>query len=152
MSKTQRKAKNLVLFPKFQVKWTLYYLVSGLSVFGAVAAFAFVKLGQVRDLINQNPEMSFAVQIKVNDAIFEVVQATLAGFVFYIIFASVFTLIMSHRIAGPVVAITAFIEQLKEGNYEYTRTLRKRDELNEVMDGLKELAVVMKQKDGNGKE
>jgi len=120
----------------------MYYLVSGLAFFGAVAAFAFVRLGEVRELMNQ-PGMDFAEKMKVNDAMFEVVQITLLGFALYIIFTSVFTLIMSHRIAGPIVAITAFIEQLKLGNYDYKRGLRPRDELNEIMDKLKELAAFL---------
>ena len=145
MSNSKRKVKNLVIAPRFQLRLCLYYAASGLAFFGGVVSIAFIKIAEIRDLMNQNTEMNFAVQMQVNDKMLEVVQVTLLGFVLYIIFTSVFALLQSHKIAGPVVAITAFIDELKKGNYDYQRSLRPRDELGEIMTGLKELAVVLKQ-------
>jgi signal transduction histidine kinase len=54
---------------------------------------------------------------------------------------------VSHRIAGPVVAITAFIEELKKGNYDYGRNLRPNDELTLIMDALHDLAPTLKEKE-----
>lgn len=144
MSSKQRKIKNLLIAPKFQLRLCLYYAISGLVFLGTVVVLAFFKLTEVRNLMNQNTTMNFDVQMQVNEAMFEVVQNTLIGFVLYIVFTSIFALLMSHKIAGPVVAITAFIDQLKEGNYDYNRNLRPHDELNEIMKGLKELAPILK--------
>ncbi|XOV88036.1 MAG: hypothetical protein ACFHX7_24275 [Pseudomonadota bacterium] len=150
MKSSKRKVKNLVVFPKFQLRLCSYFAISGLAFFAVVMGFAFVKLAEVRNLMNNNPEMDFQVQMQVNDAMFSVIQTTLAGFVLYIIFTSVFALIVSHRIAGPVVAIVAFIDELKRGNYEYRRKLRPRDELNEIMDGLNELGPLLKERESGG--
>lgn len=144
MSRKQRKLKNLLITPKFQLKLSLYYVVSGLIFFGTIMGVAWHKLMQVRALMNDNPVMNFHVQTQVNDLMFQIINFTMIGFIAYIIFSSLFALVMSHRIAGPVVAITAFIDQLKAGNYDYKRNLRPNDELTEIMDGLQELASVLK--------
>lgn len=146
MSRKQRKLRNLLVTPKFQLKMSLYYIVSGLIFFGAIVGIAYHKLMQVRALMNDNPIMNFDVQTQVNDLMFQIIQFTLIGFIAYIIFSSLFAIVMSHRIAGPVVAITAFIEQLKQGNYDYKRNLRPNDELTEIMTALQELAPVLKER------
>lgn len=151
MSRKQRKLKNLLVTPRFQLKMSLYYVVTGLLFLGAFMAVAWHKLERVRDLMNDNPVMNFHVQTQVNDLMFQIIQFTLAGFVAYVIASTLFALIMSHRIAGPVVAIKAYIDQLKQGNYDYQRNLRPNDELNEIMDALKELAPLLKDQTGSEK-
>ncbi len=141
-----RKLKNLLIAPRFQLKLCLYYFVSGLLFLGAIVFVAYQKLLTVQDLMNSNPVMDFQIQSQVNDLMFETVLFTLVGFVAYIGFTSVFAILISHRIAGPVVAIRALIEALKAGNYDYQRNLRPNDELNEVMKSLKDLALVLKDK------
>ena len=146
MSGTQRKLRNLLVTPKFQIKISIYFVATGLVFFGTIMVVAYHKLMQVRALMNENPVMNLHAQNQVNDLMFQIVTFTLAGFVVYIIASSLFALIVSHRIAGPVIAIVGFIEQLKEGNYDYTRNLRPHDELNEIMDALKDLAPVLKER------
>lgn len=142
----QRKLKNLLVTPRFQLKLCGYFFASGMIFFVAVLVVAYQKLIQVRSLMNDNPVMNFMVQSEVNDLMFETVQFALVGFVLYIVFTSVFALIMSHRIAGPVIAITAFIDQLREGNFDYKRNLRPKDELKEIMEALQHLAPALKER------
>lgn len=149
MSRKQRKLRNLLVTPKFQLKLSLYYIASGLVIIGVMVAFIYSKLMTVRGLMNNSPIMNFQVQTRVNELMFDIVQISLLGFAAFIIFSFVFALVVSHRIAGPVVAIRAYIAQLKAGNYEYKRYLRPYDELNEIMDDLHELAPVLKEKTGD---
>jgi signal transduction histidine kinase len=142
----KRQLKNLIISPRFQFKLCLYYFVSGLIFLSAIVMIAYQKMLNVQTLMKEKPVMDFQIQSQVNDLMFEIVQFTLIGFVAYIAFTSVFAIIISHRIAGPVVAITAFIEELKRGNYDYKRNLRPNDELKEIMDGLKELAPILKER------
>lgn len=51
-----------------------------------------------------------------------------------------FVFFLSVRIYGPQVALLRFIEQLKAGNYQPYRRLRKEDQLKEIWQGLQELA------------
>lgn len=146
MSRKQRKLRNILVTPKFQLKLSLYYIASGLVIIGIMTGLIYDRLMKARELMNNSPMMSFEIQAQVNELMFEVVEISLFGFLGFIIFSFLFALVISHRIAGPVVAITAYIEQLKQGNYDYKRNLRPNDELTEIMDGLQELSAVLKQK------
>lgn len=148
MSSKQRKLTNLLVIPRYQLKLCFYFIFIGLMFFGAVVAISYRKLLQVQELMNDHPLMDFQIQTQINDLMYQIIQFTLMGFVAYVIFSSLFALVISHRVAGPVVAITGFIEQLKLGNYDYRRNLRPHDELTEVMDALKELAPVLKERTG----
>ncbi|MDA1075691.1 MAG: hypothetical protein O3A63_13160 [Proteobacteria bacterium] len=70
----------------------------------------------------------------------DITGATLIGFASYVIFSFVYSLMLSHRVSGPMIAITEFISQLTKGNFKYRRQLRKGDELEPIMKGLHELA------------
>lgn len=92
------------------------------------------------------------VQSRVNDLMLESVQFSLLGFSVFILLSFIFALMISHRIAGPQVAIKAYIAALKEGDYDYERNLRSRDELNEIMEALKDLKPALKERDKNVSE
>lgn len=148
MSSKQRSIKNAFLQPQFQLKLSLYYIVVGGILISAVGAIVFLKLNQVRDLMNNSVSgMSFQVQNQVNDLMLQSVQISLLGFLAFILFSFGFALVTSHRIAGPQVAIRAVVEEMKQGNYEPKRNLRPRDELHDVMDAIKELAASLKEKE-----
>jgi HAMP domain-containing protein len=145
MAEQKRKLKNLMIMPRLQLKLFGYFAGLGLLFFVAILFYASQRLIEVQTLLNSGAEMDFGSQLQVNAMMNEVVQFTLVGFVVYIVVSSVLALFMSHRIAGPVVAITAFIEELKSGNYSYKRNLRPKDELKEVMKGLQELGPLIEQ-------
>ncbi len=149
MATENRKLKNMLVIPELQLKLFGYFAVSGVVFFIGIIFIAFRKLMAVQELMNNSPSMGFEVQLQVNELMNEAVQFTLGGFALYILLTSIFALILSHRIAGPVVAISAFIEELKKSNYDYKRSLRPRDELKQVMGALKELAPMLKDRDKN---
>ncbi len=88
----------------------------------------------------------FSTQSQINALMFDVAVLTLVGFILFAIASFIFALIVSHRIAGPMVAIMAYIDELKIGNYDYGRGLRPNDELTLIMDTLHELARVLKER------
>lgn len=148
-SRNDRKLKNLLVTPRFQLKLSLYYILSGLVIISAMVGLIYQRLMTVQAIMNDAIQMDFGMIRRVNEIMFEIVQISLGGFVAFIIFSFIFAVIISHRIAGPVVAIKAFIGELKKGNYDYARRLRPHDELRDVMDALHELAPILKEKTGN---
>ena len=101
----------------------------------------------VRDVMNNSVATDFSVQSRISDHMFEIAQISMLGFAAFAIASLIFALMVSHRIAGPIVAITTFIGELKKGNYDYPRSLRPGDELTLIMDALHELRDSLK----NGK-
>ena len=146
MSRNNRKLSNFLLTPKFQLKLTLYFVVAGVGIIAATITAVYLKIMQVRALMNTALLTDFTTQSQINSLMFEVAGITLVGFVLFAIASFIFALMVSHRIAGPMVAILAFINELKIGNYDYRRSLRPYDELTAIMDALHDLAPVLREK------
>jgi signal transduction histidine kinase len=146
MSKPKRKLSNFLLTPKFQMKLTYYYISVGLSVIFATVSAVFFKMMQIDDVMNNSLPTDFTSQSQITEITFQIAQISMVGFVAFAIASFVFALMVSHRIAGPIVAISATIDELKKGNYDYGRNLRPNDELTLIMDGLHELRAVLKEK------
>ncbi len=143
MSRSNRKISNFLLTPKFQLKLTYYYIGVGGAIIIATGATVFYKMTVIRDIMNTSIVTDFGAQSKISEQMFFIAQISLVGFVAFAIASFIFALLVSHRIAGPVVAITAVIDELKKGNYNYGRKLRPNDELTLIMDNLHELKAVL---------
>lgn len=115
----------------------------GGAIIIATGATVFYKMTVIRDIMNTSIVTDFGAQSKISEQMFFITQISLVGFVAFAIASFIFALLVSHRIAGPVVAITAVIDELKKGNYNYGRKLRPNDELTLIMDNLHELKAVL---------
>lgn len=115
----------------------------GGAIIIATGATVFYKMTVIRDIMNTSIVTDFGAQSKISEQMFFIAQISLVGFVAFAIASFIFALLVSHRIAGPVVAITAVIDELKKGNYNYGRKLRPNDELTLIMDNLHELKAVL---------
>jgi methyl-accepting chemotaxis protein len=140
VSRQRRSMKNFFVKPKFQLKYGYYMVAGGFAFFGSTAAYVHYKLAQIEVLLNQHPVMTPMGQNLVAEIHSDITSATLIGFASYVIFSFIYSLLLSHRVSGPMIAITQTIEQLQNGNYSYRRNLRKGDELGPIMDGLHDLA------------
>lgn len=147
MAQGKRKVSNLLLTPKFQLKLTYYYIGVGMVIIVSTVAGVFLKMMQIRDIMNNSLPTDFSSQSQITDITFEIAQISMLGFVAFAMASFIFALMVSHRIAGPIVAITAYIQELKNGNYNYGRRLRPNDELTLIMDELHDLNAVLREKD-----
>ena len=147
MTGHHRSLRNMFVRPRFQLKLCLYFVVIGLIILGSVSFLVLQKLDDVQSLMNKAATLDLQRQFDINDMLVECVQISLAGFGTFIIFSSIFSLVVGHRVAGPQIAIVAYIKELKNGNYESNRSLRRHDELTEIMDALKDLAGMLKEKE-----
>ena len=142
----KRKLSNFMLTPKFQLKLTYYYIAVGLTIIAATIASVYFQMIEIQNIMNTSIPTEFSSQSRITEIAFLIAQISMFGFVAFAIASFVFALMISHRIAGPVLAITAVIEELKKGNYDYGRKLRRNDELTQIMDRLHELQGVLKDK------
>ncbi len=143
MSKNDRKILNFLLTPRFQLKLTYYYIGVGVAIIVATGATVFYEMTVIRDIMNNSVVTDFGAQSKISEQMFIIAQTSLVGFVAFAMASFIFALMISHRIAGPIIAITDVIDELKKGNYSYGRKLRPYDELTLIMDNLHELKTVL---------
>ena len=132
MQRGRRKLKNLLIFPESQVRYGLVFL--SLATFAHVTlTIAVLKIYSAWG--TSEGELSSAP-----------VWLLIAGlFLLYFLlqaFAFVLGLLMSHKLFGPLVAISKFAEDLKNGNYGERLRLRKTDDpaLHGLADELNSLA------------
>ena len=144
MKKNERRISNFLLTPKFQLKLSYYYMAVGVAIIIATGNVVYYKMMLVQDIMNNSLATDFSAQSRITEHMFQIGQASLIGFVAFAIASFTFALLVSHRVAGPALAITEFINELKEGNFEYGRRLRPNDELTVIMDNLHELNEVLK--------
>lgn len=147
MTARKRKVSNFMLTPQFQLKLTYYYIAIGFSIIFATVASVYLQMMEIQNIMNDSMSADFTAQSRITEITFVIAQVSMLGFVAFAVASFVFALMVSHRIAGPLVAITAYIEELKKGNYDYGRKLRPSDELTLIMDGLHELTAVLKSKE-----
>ena len=146
MSKNNRKISNFLLTARFQLKLTYYYIGVGVAIISATGATIFYKITAILDILINSVVTDFAAQSKISEQMFLVAQISLVGSVTFAMASFIFALMISHRIAGPILAITDVIDELKKGNYSYGRRLRAYDDLTVIMDNLRELETVLKDK------
>lgn len=139
-----RKVRNFLVRPQFQLKYMLYFWVSGLSIFGAYLAIIFVKLDELKFNIANSAAVDFELQNKMNATIFDLIIFALVALLLFSVVTFFYSIIITHRVAGPMLAIKAYIDELAKGNYDYNRNLRQYDELHPIMDSVKSLAEQLK--------
>lgn len=141
-----RKLKNFLISPKVQLKYSLYFVASSLAIVGTMIVMIYAKMEKIQRAISEITPVQFAVQELVNRTILEIILVTVLIFIFFALVVFAYSIIISHRIAGPVLAIERYIQEIKAGNYEPGRPLRKYDELQPIMTALQDLALTLKSK------
>ena len=133
--------------PRFQLRLSLWFMVVGGLLLGIVGLLVSQKIGSVQELMNNDSSLNLQVQGQVNQLMLECIQMAIVGFGLFVIFSFVFALVVGHRIAGPQMVIQQYIEALIEGNYDHQRELRPSDELGGILQALKLLQAVLKERD-----
>lgn len=140
----KRKVRNYLVNPRFQFKFTVYFIVSGVAVVGILVALIYNKLKMAQDMLASPQASPLALQAQLNTVMFDITTITIVTFVLFTLVSFIYAIIISHRIAGPVVAICKYIDDIKAGDYDTDRTLRQYDELKPIMDKLNDLATSLK--------
>jgi nitrogen fixation/metabolism regulation signal transduction histidine kinase len=146
VGKHQRSLKNFVLNPKMQFRMSIYFVAFGLAVLGIMLAAIFSQINQVHEIISLTQGIAVEQQLMIAHKLMGIVKVAMVFFLFILIAAAIYGVIVSHRIAGPMFAILAYIEELKKGNYSSTRELRPYDELIPIMESLHDLGRKLQEK------
>ena len=148
-SPNNRNLTKLLIDPLKQIKIGLYMI--GISLgFIVVSGYLFVNafsdqyqhlmtIFQVADpsdtweLIMNDVFKANAIKVLIFFAVFFIVTI-------YIVFST------THKYYGPLISIERFIQELTEGNYEARVQIRKKDELQNLVSKLNDLAVQLEKK------
>ena len=142
--KPKRSWRNYLLSPQFQLKFSAYFIVSVLAAVGIMVALIFTRLQKLRDVILQYYGEDTVLQSRLDQVTFEITLIAFSILIGFSAIAFFYSLILTHRIAGPTLVICRFINDLKNGNYRGNRQLRQYDELKPIIKELNELADTLK--------
>ncbi len=77
----------------------------------------------------------------------DITLIAIGGFASYVLISFVLAFTISHRITGPMVALTDIMRQFAQGNLDYRRPLRRGDQLGQLHSELMSLGGALRQKD-----
>ena len=145
----RRHWKNFFFKPGFKFKYTWYFVAGGLGIFGITTGLIQHRLGEVTAMTNARPILSLSEQAYVQELFVEITKISLVGFSSYVLFSFLLAFIVSHRVSGPMVALTDIIRQFKDGNFGYRRPLRRRDELKQIHGELMDLGEALQEREAS---
>ena len=140
----RRQLKNYFKKPVHQLKFAYYQIGVGFIIFSTTMWLVRMKLAEVDMLLRDTHVAEAFVPGQIQEAYSQIVEYTLVGFAGYVAFTFVYSIVMSHRISGPIVAIVAFVDELIKGNYADQRNLRPHDQLSLIMTRLQKLRDVLR--------
>ncbi len=123
-----------------QIRFSLYMVGFGVVIIASILTYFLMTMGQMLDqltlIYNIDKEVlsGFGSSIKFVGIIVSILTVIFSGI------SIVLSIILSHRVVGPMIPIKRQIQNLLEGNYQARGHLRKYDEFQDIMTGLNELA------------
>ncbi len=140
----RRQLKNFVNKSRYQLRYINWYITGAFMIMVTTVGLIHYRLQAVDGLLNADADAAGAgsamgSHVPIYDAFTDITTFALAGFVLFVIYACVLAVIINHRVAGPSIALVDCIEQMRNGNYDYNRRLRKNDELGHIHEALQDL-------------
>ena len=141
-----RKARNILIRPGFQLKLPFYILMLTLSFVCLTLLLGNLYLEQAYVTMIENTTQSEYLQQVITDQIAAFKTVSLVLLFVYAVLVVVITSVYTHRLLGPLIPIARHLKALKEGFYSHRLRLRKKDPLHELADQLNELAETLEER------
>jgi methyl-accepting chemotaxis protein len=135
-----RKARNLLLMPRLQLKLALYALMLSLGFLLVTALFGKLYFEQTYITLVENTTQAEYVQAIINQQLHDFKSMSLLLLAGYIVTMVVLVAVYTHRMIGPTLPIMRHVKALKDGFYSHRVTLRRHDSFQELADELNALA------------
>lgn len=146
--KKNRKLANFLISRNLQLRYWLFNFCFSV-ITGAILICIFLwwlkNLSVIAGKVNQVDDV-FQAYFVMAEALPTLLIAVLIAIIVIGVVSLLFTIVMTHSVFGPIVAIRRFINNLKLGLYDQQFRLRQRDELQAVAKELDELRQVLYKK------
>ena len=139
MDKAKRKLKNYLIHPSFQIKVAGYFVLALFAAYGLMILLFYNQFDAIRTTIAESSTTYLKLAEPLNEIFLTTIWLLTLSYLIFGLVTVFFAIVISHRVAGPMVAIHSLISDLKDGNYASRRTLRPYDDMKQIVDGLNEL-------------
>jgi signal transduction histidine kinase len=142
----KRSFKNIIINPTMQKRLSFYFIAINIALFGLMMLVLNMYFSELKIMISNIPELPISTQLQMDDFMNKILLISVSFLWFSIVMVFIYSVIVSHRIAGPMYAILKYIDEMRSGKFEEPRPLRPYDELKPIMDSLGELSIKLKNK------
>jgi signal transduction histidine kinase len=147
MGKDQRTVVNYLKTAGLSKGYYLYVFAGGVAFLGILMFYASRLLSEVNIVLANMPDAGLSAALQ--DRIYTVAILFFICFMAFLTITVFYMIVLGQRVGGPIIAICAYINELKKGNYDAKRSLRKKDELTPIMLELEDLAATLRAKTAN---
>ena len=135
----QRKLKNLLINPKYQVKYVFWITLTGLSLVALNAALVYHYVSENYAILVDLSPMTDEAKAQLYRELREIVLKLSLISVGFLGIVTVFGVIFSHRTAGPLYHFKRVFQAISRGDTKARIHLRPKDDFRDVADSFNEM-------------
>lgn len=128
----RRKITNLLLYPKFQLKYIFLLFMSSLVLVSGISVVFYRYISENYSLLVELSPMTDVVKTQLAAELNFILYLISFGSLIFLGLVSVLGLVLSHRVAGPIFNISRVLSEIREGNRQARITLRPKDEFQQL--------------------
>ena len=148
MSRNQRSAKNILIRPRQQLRLAVVFFSASSALLTVYVILVLTSLmSTIATIVHQYSLPPDVLPTLLNSLQWSVIFVGLFGVVLTLSMLAM-GVMLSHRIFGPQIPISALVSKLKDGDYSARAHLRKDDEFKELVAELNGLAETLQSKYG----
>lgn len=137
--KNKRKLVNFIINPKYQFKYIFWLTISGFVII-LLYSFMFYKYMKENylilvDLSPMDDSTKKILYKELTEVSFQLLYISLG----FLVIISIFGIILSHRVAGPMYHFKKIFKEIKNGNYHSRINLRPKDDFKDVASEFNEM-------------
>lgn len=137
--RNRRRLKNILLNPRFQLKYVLLSAAGGLVVSLVNAAVFYIYTRENYTILVDLAPMDEQVKLQLYAELRQIVIYLCASSLAFVTGISVLALALSHRTAGPLYHFKRVFEEIKGGRLGSRIRLRPTDDFQEVAGAFNEM-------------
>lgn len=146
----QRRLRNYLLDPAFQLKYTAYVMVVTLLVAGVLGYVAYEQSHAQTEMLTVNMALAGETADFIERTAREADQALLlqiiAGVLILAVSLGLTGVLVTHRVVGPAYKLKSLFRDVKDGHLRIRGRLRKGDELQDVFDEFESMVETLRAK------
>ncbi len=137
--KYKRKISNLIINPKFQLRYILWLSTSGLSL---ITLNGFIIYHYLKEnyftLVEMSP-MTDEAKVQLYSELHQFIWILVGASILFLILVGLLGVFFSHRTAGPLFHFKRVFEGIRDGNRTMRVRLRPKDEFRDVAESFNQM-------------
>lgn len=132
--KSQRKIKNFLINPRFQLKYIFWTTLWGLLLIISNALVFYFYTSENYQIFIELNDITPEAKAVLYEELYIIVTKLVVFSSLFLIIVSAMGIQMGHKVAGPMYKFKMIFEKIKQGDHSQRIHLRPKDEFRDVAD------------------